>query len=152
MTILEQIAAAISTRNEQDALDEFWRRAYGADGPTDALRLFGLVKIRRPASWNRLTVRAEGIPSGLRRPDACFACRSEEYRVYWHHVIWIQHGGSSHPRNFVAICHACHRRVHPWLKEGNTLEQKSGLYDAKDLIGPVFAMLQARWDENRKSA
>lgn len=135
-------AAVISALDEQDALDRFWALAYSRLGATVALQIFGQVKMRRPHTWNRLDVRAEGVPPGLLRPDTCFACGTGEYRLYWHHVIWIQHGGSAHPRNFVAICHACHRRVHPWLKPGNTLEQREGLYAAKDLIPGILAKLE----------
>lgn len=139
------LASKVSTSDEQVALDQFWAMFYGPTGPSVALKVLARVKLRRPSSWDRLAVRAEGVPRGLLRGQQCDCCKSTSYRLYWHHVIWIQNGGSAHPRNFVSICHSCHRAVHPWLKEGNTLEQREGPYDIADIIPVVWAKLQAQW-------
>jgi 5-methylcytosine-specific restriction endonuclease McrA len=56
----------------------------------------------------------------------CFGCFTRERMTYWHHVVQVQHGGDNDTRNLVSICYDCHRRIHPWLKDGTTAERRHG--------------------------
>jgi 5-methylcytosine-specific restriction endonuclease McrA len=67
----------------------------------------------------------------------CFACLSRDWMTYWHHVVQVQHGGDNDPRNLVSICHRCHQRVHPWLKDGTTAERRSGFVRLGDHMAAV---------------
>lgn len=132
--------SAATDIDEQDALDCLYRLARNrAVCRTDLLRTFTDVRLARPSDWDRRAVRAE---LEMLKPqwkgnqpkrgvltlsaDVCWCCGTGERRLYWHHVITVQNGGSSHPRNVVAICHACHRTVHPHLPEGDSMEQRDG--------------------------
>lgn len=98
------------------------------------------VKIARPKDWDpewvRVTLR-EGVFFPL-TADQCFCCLTGSRRLYWHHIIQVQHGGSNSPHNLVRLCHACHRRVHPWLEPPTSRESRSGWTSIRDLA--AFAM------------
>lgn len=83
------------------------------------------IKLERPSNWSLSRIRTEmaAMVATFHRPDQCFICRCRGYRLYWHHIIQVQHGGSNVPQNFVAVCHKCHQRIHPWLPEPTSLEE-----------------------------
>lgn len=121
---------------EPAALDQFW-----AEASTDAigaLKRFAEIAIVRPPEWDFKMARA----ADTRRIDGitlsatqCFACHRAAERFQWHHVIQIQHGGSNHPRNRVALCFSCHHKVHPWLPA----PQERGWYSFNDVAPYAIA-------------
>ena len=62
---------------------------------------------RMRTGWNHSQERK------LEKDLVCFVC----WRLpqCWHHVIQLQHGGTNTQGNRVALCHKCHRRIHPWM-------------------------------------
>lgn len=48
----------------------------------------------------------------------CFVC--QDLASVRHHVIQLQHGGLTVPKNLVPLCNYCHAEIHPWLKEERT--------------------------------
>lgn len=49
------------------------------------------------------------------RGKRCQACG--EWAQCRHHIFELQHGGVNHKRNIVYLCHRCHARIHPWLRD-----------------------------------
>jgi hypothetical protein len=101
---------------EEQVLDYFW--AAQADAEVDRLQLLkqlAVVAIARPHEWDAVAVRRACANDNL-EADRCFSCRSDDRRLYWHHVIEVHHGGSNSPRNRVALCFRCHQVIHPWLQ------------------------------------
>src|SRR4051812_29779575 len=80
----------------------------------ELLQQLSAVGVCRPREWDVQAVREASRRPGLRVWD-CFGCFTRDFRLYWHHVIWVSHGGSAWRGNLVALCRACHARVHPWL-------------------------------------
>jgi hypothetical protein len=114
-----------------DVLDQVVRN--GGDR-MDMLRRLADVRLAVPSEDDYLAVRYEprGV-SMMLTADQCFACLNSERWLYWHHVIQVQHGGSNTPRNLVRLCHDCHRRVHPWLPIGTSVENRFGWTSIGDL-------------------
>lgn len=104
-------------------LTRFQRAA--ADRP--AARL-DLLKYYAEATPSDRTPRPADVRAERLRSHAleCFGCFTRDRMTYWHHVVQVQHGGDNDTRNLVNICHECHRRIHPWLREGTTMERRSG--------------------------
>lgn len=103
-----------------------WFRLLVRGGYSDILGLLLLmthVVIARPSHWDYAQVRkdhetaaGQRAPVVLGRVRACVAC-GDYARLYFHHVIEVQNGGSNWHWNQVQICFACHEYLHPWLKE-----------------------------------
>jgi hypothetical protein len=109
-------AVHVTTLSEEQVLDYFWTAQ--ADAEVDRLQLLkqlSVVAIKRPPEWDAAEVRRACANDNL-DADRCFACRSADRRLYWHHVIEVHHGGTNAPRNRVALCFLCHREIHPWLE------------------------------------
>jgi hypothetical protein len=100
---------------EHAALDQFYAEANAPGGDKlAALKRFAELAIEREATWNKAEIRETSGQHHL-HAYACFACRAQEVRLDWHHIIQIQHGGSNLYRNRVALCGACHSDIHPWM-------------------------------------
>lgn len=130
---------------EDRVLDYFWVMSRDADVDRIALlRQVSGVGLERPSDWDMRWVRqaAEGVKLTL-TAEQCFACRSAERWTYWHHIIQVQHGGSSRPRNLVAICHRCHQAVHPWLPPASSRENRYGWTSMNDWA--VHALQAIGW-------
>ncbi len=82
------------------------------------LQQMSAIVISRPADWNPAAIRAEHEQGGQSwsRARECYCCHSRN-RLYRHHIIEVQHGGSNHQDNQVALCFACHKAIHPWLTD-----------------------------------
>jgi 5-methylcytosine-specific restriction endonuclease McrA len=111
------IITRLSALEEPWILSYFWdviRR--GADHMAALVQLTQ-VTVQRPAAWAPDAVRSahQHGPRGIATRQ-CFGCRAER-KLYVHHVIEIQHGGSNDPRNRVPLCFSCHQRLHPWLQD-----------------------------------
>lgn len=122
MALMVEVLAAAGFADEASMLIEFWREVHAGADRRELLQHMTHVSIARPPEWDRAAIRHEHETSvarvglnGLTR--ACFACLTMDRRVYVHHVIEIQHGGSNHPRNRVSLCFRCHHDLHPWLVE-----------------------------------
>jgi len=145
-----RVATYTSRMAETDWLDYFWTLAR-----VDADRLLLLeqcaaIAVSRPADWDRAGIRTGMSLTTVRlTADACFVCRSAERHLYWHHIIQVQHGGSNDPRNFVRICHACHRRLHPWLPAPTSLENRRGWVAVRDFASRVIDAVRAAWTHGR---
>lgn len=123
---------------EPVALQEFWKQVGDGEDRLSLLRAFAEVAIVRPDGWNYDEVRAEF--QALRfGQENCFVCYYSE--VQYHHVIQIQHGGSNHRRNFVAICERCHAAIHPWMGIHPT---RARGWTRVGSIDPVKAMQKVR--------
>lgn len=105
---------------EAYALMYFWMMVRKTDDRLAMLQQMAEIVIQRPADWDFAAVRQEhqrgGQPwwSGEVSGRQCFCCASVR-RLYRHHIIEVQHGGSNDGRNQVPLCFACHKRIHPWL-------------------------------------
>ena len=104
----------VSRWPEEQILDYFWSMVGEGANRLALLQQLSGVAVERPATWNTADVRARAAQLTL-TADACFACSHQERRLFWHHVIEVQHGGSSSPRNMAALCFECHQAIHPWL-------------------------------------
>lgn len=103
----------VTTWDEGRMLDYFWRMVREDADRIALLRQLSGVALERSSDWDYWSVRQQ-TTWDIRAGD-CFACKRRDDRLTWHHVIWVKHGGSNRPVNLVALCQACHRRVHPWL-------------------------------------
>jgi hypothetical protein len=113
--------------DEEKLLAYFWSVVRDDCDRVAALKQLADVSLERPSEWDVGSIRQAfaGVKLTL-TCESCFCCKTRERRLYWHHVIQVQHGGSNTPWNLVAICHACHRLVHPWLPAPTSLENKGG--------------------------
>ena len=116
-----------------------------------AKRLKALQRVAREAwitrsdDWNRETVRLGPIRSI--KPDNCFTCGTRDRKLYWHHIITLDHGGDNQPYNVVGICHECHRGIHPWLAKGTSYEQREGPYLLVDRLKALIT--RAKWGKKK---
>lgn len=125
----------------EQALDVTWRVwQLPMAGRLEALRTLAVVTVVRPRGWDKSAIRREEIR--IPRPRLCFACGSGEHHLYWHHVIAVSNGGDNDPYNTVAICHECHRFIHPWMREGDSSEDV-GLQLAGDSLNRMIRL--GRW-------
>lgn len=137
----------VTTWPEVAVLDEFWRRVRKDVDRLELLRELSDIVLERPAGWNPLDVRQGTMATiATLTAEQCFVCYSGERRLYWHHIIQVQHGGSETPRNLVCICHRCHKLIHPWLEEPTTLENRFSWTNVQDIIPRVVKKLSARWE------
>lgn len=130
---------------EQNYLDQLWAiqgAVHGRARRMEVLKELAGVVIRRDDPLDYAAMRAERPPMSLE--DHCFVCGTEEDRIYRHHVIQLQHGGSNTPRNVVPLCHACHREIHPWLAKGTSLEKRRGWTSVADWARAVLEALGIR--------
>lgn len=127
----------VTTAWSEDAvLAEFWRRVIADLDRLELLQQMADIALERATEWDYYSVRSEGVGLTL-SADRCFCCRSGDRHLYWHHIIQVQHGGSNAPSNLVAICHRCHRTIHPWLPAPTSVENKCGWTVIGDMAGRV---------------
>jgi len=110
---------------EEAVLDYFWRAS--SDLEVDRLELLQQlagVAIARPADWDYEALRDVNQWEREKPSTGCFSCRTWSRRLYWHHVIELQHGGSNDRRNLIPICYRCHCVIHPWLPERTDAEEQ----------------------------
>lgn len=126
MTLPREIDQAVVTRlsalPEHAVLDFFWLMDRGGADRHALLLMLSAVVIARPSDWDRACIRREHEQRGslvrLRLDTTqCFACRARGRRLYFHHILEVQHGGSNATRNQVPLCFSCHQFLHPWLTE-----------------------------------
>ena len=116
-----EITARLCQLPEEQVLHWFWLMERQDAPRFELLEQLSTVVIQRPDDWDRAAIRREherNVSAELfKRYDtsACFSCRVSR-RVYFHHVIEVQNGGSNTWRNLVPICFPCHQVLHPWLK------------------------------------
>lgn len=139
--------AVYTTRmSEQDVLDYFHTMARESDVDRLALlRQVAAVRLDRPDDWDARSVRQAmaGVRISL-MGERCFACLTEARRVYWHHIIQVQHGGSNTPRNLTPLCHRCHGAVHPWLPAPTSIENR-GFSAIGDFAARALDRLAKLW-------
>jgi HNH endonuclease len=113
----------VSKRNTPDEIHEqalfaFWLAVDRHPGTNleQLIRAEDIYIEGRPDSWefDERGTSSEYPPATLATHN-CWSCRSSEGPRYWHHIIWISHGGADVPRNRVALCRRCHGILHPWL-------------------------------------
>jgi hypothetical protein len=137
-----EIIERVSELPEEYALMYFWQLTRNDMPPLEALELFTHVKIPRGMDWDYHALRREHQAfqrSGVLHKANCFACEVKT-RLFWHHIIELQHGGSNHYRNRVSLCYACHRRLHPWLAD-----HPEGLESVGMILPRVLQRLDAGW-------
>lgn len=142
-----------TTWPEERVLDYFYvmSRDLGVDRMA-LLKQLSDVALERPREWDRTAVRLAmaGVKLQL-TADGCFCCYSREWQLVWHHIIQVQHGGSSAPRNVVAICVRCHRTLHPWLEPVTSADHRWGWTRLGDLAKRALDKLTAAWDAKAKA-
>lgn len=120
----------VATWPEESILAYFWDSVRAGTDRTALLRQLAPVVVKRPPEWSSADVRLEHEQGKHpRQPDRCFACRTGDRRLYWHHIIAIQHGGSNDDHNQVAICLRCHADVHPWLEPNDPNQRRRRPHD-----------------------
>lgn len=97
----------LTTWSEERVLAYFWTMVHADADRVALLKQISGVAIERPDDWDRAGERAAATPK-TRATTICFSCFTGDRRLYWHHVIAIQHGGSTCLRNLVPICLRCH--------------------------------------------
>jgi hypothetical protein len=138
--------AYVTKSDEQEVLDYFYAMARNTEVDRIALlKQIADVALDRPLDWDGGVIRQEARKAqrhlwGWR----CFSCRTEARKVYWHHVIQVQNGGSNTPRNQIQLCARCHREIHPWLDEPTTLENR-GFTWIRDFAMRGLQKLEAAW-------
>jgi 5-methylcytosine-specific restriction endonuclease McrA len=101
-------------------LDEFWADFYAAQtakGRLNVLRRMANVRLNHPKEYKvrRLKFNKSKRKCGLRvGSKPCELCGSER-ATQRHHVILLVNGGPNQRRNLIALCHACHADIHPWM-------------------------------------
>lgn len=112
-------AINISAWPEDRILAYFWTMVREDADRLELLSQIAVVAVRRDEDWSREQIREEHDATKRHASTVrqCFCCRTGDRRLYWHHVIAIQHGGSNALHNKVAICLRCHATVHPWLED-----------------------------------
>jgi HNH endonuclease len=118
---------------EERILDYFWLMFRKGADRLDLLQQLTVIIVARPPSWNRKEVRREheaGNATIRLEKRCCFACQRGHQRLYFHHVLEVQNGGSNQARNLVPLCFTCHKVLHPWLKEPPA---QTGFVQVKDL-------------------
>lgn len=143
--------AYVTKLSEQDVLDYFYLQA--RDPGLDRIALLKQladVAIDRPPYWDGGVIREEARKAQRKLwGERCFACRTEARKVYWHHIIQVQNGGSNTPRNLTVICARCHRDVHPWLPAPTTIENR-GFAWLGDFAKRALEKLEAAWGGKAK--
>lgn len=138
---------------EERVLGYFWHMVREGADRGDLLRQLSKVAIARPRDWDRHAVR--DAMAGVYRTmtlHQCFVCLNTERRLYWHHVIHVEHGGSSAPANLVGICHECHRSIHPWLAPPTSMENKRGWTSVRDIAVYTLGKMAAAWEARKAYA
>ena len=101
-----------SWHETQLKLNEFWTRVKYGDDRMGLLREYAdyrMVWPQRKSYEQRREIKHEG-----RFFPTCFVCKSV-VELCRHHIIQLQHGGSTASHNVVRICGLCHAEIHPWL-------------------------------------
>ena len=98
-------------------LDEFWTRHAAGEDRLALLVEYAAIRVGNQTAETR-GKRRERFSRSHRRgnePGPCWCCETQvEFRER-HHIIQIQHGGTSRPDNIVSVCKRCHKAIHPWL-------------------------------------
>jgi len=119
-------------------LDCFWLMVRHTDERLWVLHQFAAVVLPRPGDWDYAGVRREHEASGsywrFRGVDEskCFSCECYR-RVYRHHIIEVQHGGSNAGKNQVPLCFACHQQIHPWLESEPPAKRSFGFESIRSI-------------------
>lgn len=113
-------------RFEAALLDVFWCRISDRpDGRLQLLQKMAELVVPRAADWDQSAIREQAHQCVVKHKEsACFVCSRDGLKLYLHHVIQVQHGGSNSLRNHVLICLRCHSRIHPWLPEERPGEER----------------------------
>lgn len=101
------------------------------------LRQLAGVAVQRSVDWSPALVRAEHVAGERKMADRCFCCRTGDRRLYWHHVIAIQHGGSNVRDNLVPICLRCHAAVHPWMDGAKPDRRRTSWSSPLQIFGDI---------------
>lgn len=119
---------------EHELLDVFWYRVSQGEDRLKLLREFASYVVDRPPDWDKSAIRADAMAHPI-KAEHCFVCLNGDRRLYAHHVIQIQHGGSNTVRNRLVICYRDHASIHPWMPPTRRGEDLRGEWWALDEIG-----------------
>lgn len=136
-------------QREAMLLARFWGEVERGGDRIALLQRFAQAVVVRGPDWSQSRVR-EALAGFTLAAEACFCCRSRERVLYTHHVIQVQHGGGNHTANLVSLCRECHRRVHPWIDEGDTLERRRGFHALRDYLPRAWKRLVERLRQGGK--
>jgi len=123
------LTQSVPAHIEAVLLELFWWYVNEHKGERlELLKILAAQPVIRSADWSTAHVReqAERTTAKMATDDGCFSCGTRERHLYAHHVIQVQHGGSNHPKNRIAICYRCHAAIHPWLPADRKGEQRGG--------------------------
>jgi hypothetical protein len=137
-----EITRRLSALPELYVLHWFRLVGYQASDRLAVLLQLTDVIVHRPADWDYTSVRRvhdEQSATSVRwlGRTACFACDDHQHRVYLHHVIEVQHGGSNTGRNLVSLCFRCHQYLHPWLTEEPPTRRPGGFEVVRSIAARV---------------
>ena len=131
---------------EANYLDRLWAVQYETQAERlQVLRDLAAVVIQRAADWDYAAIRLEEPYASL--DEHCFCCRNRGVRLYRHHAVQLQHGGSNSARNVVKLCHRCHQAVHPWLHEATSMENRRGWTWVGDWARRLLDILAGKDDQ-----
>lgn len=129
---------------EAVALQVFWYHADRGEDRLELLKYFAKQTIERIDGWDRTEIRHKHESQHLAIADACFSCLTQNRKLYWHHVISIDHGGSNYTRNRLAVCYRCHAQIHPWLPPDRKDETRGGeWWNPAEIFDAVQAQAKA---------
>jgi len=116
--------------SEDHVLAYFWQMVRAGADRVALLEQLNTVAIRRPKGWSKVDARKVHHAY----PTSCFCCLNGDRKLYWHHIISVDHGGGNAVRNLVALCLRCHARIHPWMPSDRPGEVLTGFHDVRDLV------------------
>lgn len=143
------IVERLSRLPEEYALAWFWMMQGHGAAPMDLLEVMTQVTTERPVKWDPAVIRLQHdtwvAQFGKHAGETCFGCKTGR-RLYWHHVIELQNGGSNHPRNRVSLCFFCHKQLHPWLTEEPTGDRMGGFESVGNFMRRIGRFAHKRKD------
>lgn len=130
---------------EESILAYFWEMVREDADRLALLEQLATVAVQRPDDWSPEAIRQEHDAAKYDggQAERCFCCRTGDRRLYWHHVIAIQHGGSNSGHNTVPVCLRCHGTVHPWLNANKPDRKRGGWSSVADLMAEAGQLLRA---------
>lgn len=120
------LTQTIPAQIESILIELFWQHVHREADHLELLQIFARQPVIRSAEWNTESIREQATRGTTLSADRCFGCGTHDRKLYWHHIVQVQNGGSNNPRNRVAICLRCHATIHPWLPKNRKGEQRGG--------------------------
>lgn len=133
MTTAVTTAAVDTLPLEADVLTSFWNRCGAGGDRLELLRELATVIVRTAPDWSPQATRDAKVPQPY-PATGCFTCYRRDRRHQWHHIVRVACGGSNSPWNLVALCHVCHRRIHPWMEPEKDNGRRPGFVTVGEIV------------------